>query len=113
MSGRTVEAHGRLGVSAYFDGSLLRLTRTSRAVAGRGQRDIPIGQLSGVEWRDAGWVTDGYIRFVLAGVLAPRLRTGVRTTQVANDEWAIPFRRKHQGDMELLRDAVRAALGQR
>lgn len=108
-----IEATGRLGASALFDGHTVRLTRTMRGMPGRGEREIPIGQLAAVEWKPAGMVTDGFIRFVVAGVVAPRLRFGQQSNQARLDEWAVPFWRKQQPQFEVLRDALRAAIVRR
>lgn len=110
-----IKATGRVGASARFDGHQVALTRSgySRAVTGKGTRVIPVTQIAAVEWKPAGRITDGFIRFVVAGAVARRSRFGSQSNDARFDEWAVPFWRKAQPEFERLRDAVQAAISVR
>lgn len=107
-----IEAKGRVGASVTFDGQWLVLRRSgySRGVTGKGERRIHVTQIGAVEWKPAGRIMDGYVRFVVAGTVAPRSRFGSQSGNARFDEWAVPFWRKSQPAFEQLRDAVEAAI---
>lgn len=106
-----IAAHGRLGASAYFDGVTVRLERRHRWLPSHGEREIPLGQLTAVEWKKPGLVGDGFIRFVVGGTVARRAQPiGFQQLGNAYDEWSVPFTRRQTGEFERLRDAVRAGL---
>jgi hypothetical protein len=109
---RRDSAEGRLGASATFDGHTVTLRRKgySRSVTGKGERSIPVGQIAAVEWKPAGHVMDGFIRFVVPGTIAPRSKFGRQSDGARFDEWAVPFWRKSQGQFQTLRAAVEAAI---
>jgi len=107
-----IEAQGRLGATAAFDGHTVTLNRSgySSAVTGSGERSIPITQITAIEFKAARWPMDGYIRFVIAGVQKPRARFGRQTEDARFDEFAVPFWRKAQPQFEALRNAVQDAM---
>lgn len=106
-----IEARGRLGASAVFDGQVV-VVRRSGAVTGSGELAIPIGQIASIEFKPARLLVDGYIRFVPAGTAKPRARLGRRVEDARFDEYAVPFWKKAQPQFETLRDAVQNAIRQ-
>jgi hypothetical protein len=109
-----IEVNGRVGASATFDGQTLNLRRTgySRGVTGKGERRVHVSQISAVEWKPAGRLIDGFIRFVVAGTVARRSKFGQQSNDARFDEWAVPFWRKNQPEFERLRAAVEDAMAQ-
>lgn len=97
-----------------FDGHTVTLRRSgySSQVTGSGELTIPISQVATVEFKHAGLLMDGYIRFVPAGASKPRARLGRRVEDARFDEYAVPFWRKAQPQFEALRDAVQNAIRQ-
>jgi len=109
-----IEVSGRVGASAAFDGEYVTLRRKgwSRGVSGKGERKVHVSQISAVEWKPAGVVMDGFIRFVVPGTVARRSSFGRQSDDARFDEWAVPFWRKSQPQFEELRRAVEGAVAQ-
>src|SRR5947208_1843783 len=107
-----IEVTGRVGASAAFDGHFVTLRRKgfSRTVVGKGERRIHVSNIVTVEFKPAGLMTDGFIRFVVPGMTPRQSRLGQRSNDARFDEWAVPFWRKQQSEFERLRDAVETAI---
>jgi hypothetical protein len=109
----TVTAASRIA-AVTFDGHTITINRPKSGFVDRGTRTIPIAQVTAVQFKPAGMMTGGYIRFVIPGTLEHRgHRTGALQTDVLKDENAVPFGGKQQAQFEALKDAVENAIAGR
>lgn len=94
-----------------FDGRTVTIKRKgaiSRTVFGPGaQTDLPISQISSIEWRNPSWSRAGHIRFTTAGSQA-----GATATPPNRDVNAVLFSKKEMPAFEKLRMAVQDAISQ-
>jgi len=97
-----------------FDGRALTITRKglSQFNSGRGQAEVslPIGQITGLDWKDANFVTNGFIRFLVNGETPKTLPSLVRMTAASGQDNAVVFKQSSTADFRQLRDAVGAVL---
>lgn len=107
-----IEAQG-YGVRVRFDGQFIVIRRgaVSRAAGGSGQSVIPLAQVEAVDWKPAGWLWNGYIRFRVAGGAELRVVGGV--PMAPSDEFSAVFTIMQRRRFERLRKAVDGALAAR
>lgn len=107
-----MEAHGVNGQVA-FDGMFVTITRkglAARATVGKGEKRIPVRSVAAVQWKPAGFATNGYIQFTVSGGNENRARFGKQTVDAAKDENSVVFSKGHQGEFEALRSAIEAVI---
>ncbi|MEU5417707.1 DUF4429 domain-containing protein [Streptomyces sp. NPDC001407] len=96
-----------------FDGQFVTITRRgfrARVLVGKGEKRIPLHQVSAVQWKPAGPVVNGFVQFSLAGGNERQSAFGTQTRDAARDENSIVFTHKQQPAFDHLRTAVEAAL---
>lgn len=110
----TLQARGTSG-TITFDGVYVTISRTglSRLTVGKGDKRIPVGSISAVQWKPAGALVNGYIQFTIPGGNEQRSRAGSQTFNAAGDENSLVFTRKQAPAFEQIRQAVEAAVAQR
>lgn len=88
------------------DGDWLTITRKGLGRVGhsKGDRRIPLGQITAVQMRPAGPLVNGFIRFTIPG--SPVARGGLENA--GKDENAVIFTRKHQVEFDAVRAQVEA-----
>jgi hypothetical protein len=109
-----VEANGHNG-QIGFDGQFVTITRRgflARASVGKGDTRIHISQIAAVEWKPAGPLVNGFIRFAAAGSVAPKSRSGNRTQAHGRDENSVIFTRQQRDAFEQIRDVIEQAMRQ-
>jgi hypothetical protein len=96
-----------------FDGqtiTILRKGAMARLSVGKGEKHIPLAQLTAVQFKPAGRMVNGFIQFTVGGGNEPRSRFGRQTTDAAHDENSVVFHYAPRKAFEGLRDTVQAAL---
>ncbi len=68
-------------------------------------KEIYLGDIASIQFRDAGLLTHGYIQFTFFGGGGPR----ARLDEAARDGNAIMFRKRQQQDFETIRDLIEDA----
>ena len=110
-----IEAKGKNGV-VRFDGQFVTIAREgmmARLTQGRGEKRIPVGQLSAVQIKPPDGLTNGFIQFSLAGGRESNKMKGGRTMAAAEDENSVIFTKKQEPAFLRLRDAVEQAIANR
>jgi uncharacterized protein DUF4429/putative oligomerization/nucleic acid binding protein len=110
-----IEAKGHNG-QVTFDGEFVTIHRKgglARMSVGKGEKRIPIGSITAVQWKEPGPMVNGYMRFTVMGGVEQRSRFGKQTTDAAKDENAVVVTRKHKDEFLALRDAVEQAIAAR
>lgn len=99
-----------------FDGTFVTIHRRgfmARATTGKGEKRIPVGSVTSVQWKPAGRLVYGFIQFSLAGGIEKQSRFGRQTNDAAHDENSVTFRFGQQTAFQSLRDAIEGAIGAR
>jgi hypothetical protein len=100
---------------AEFDGQYLTIHRRgfrARSIIGKGEKRLHISQISAVQWKPAGAITNGFIQFTIPGGNERRSQFGSQTHDAVRDENSIVFSKKQQPDFEALRAALDVAIAQ-
>lgn len=108
-SERAVGLNGEL----QFDGHFVTITRRggrARTTVGRGEKRIPVGQITAVQWKDGGRLTRGFIEFTLGGANENRSAFGHQASDQMRNENAIVFIREQEPPFRALREAIEAAI---
>lgn len=97
-----------------FDGYTITITRHRSAFnIAKGTRTIPLQHISAVQWKKAGMMSGGYIRFIVAGSPEHRIRTNQALgTDILKDPNAIPFGSGQQAAFEAVKVAIEQGLAQ-
>ena len=106
-------AKGQQGV-VTFDGATVTITTKGffgAATKGRGEKRIPISQITAVQFKPAGRVTQGHIGFTIPGGSEKQSRAMRNNNQAWEDENSMTFLYGANGDFQALRDAVEARMG--
>ena len=109
-----LEVKGHNG-TVRFDGqtiTILRKGAMARLSVGKGEKHIPLAQLTAVQFKPAGLMVNGFIQFTVGGGNEPRSRFGRQTTDAAHDENSVVFHHAQREAFEGLRDTVQAALAE-
>lgn len=108
-----MEIKGHGGTTVVFDGAGVTIKRTgflSRATVGKGEKRLPIGSITAVQWKPAGGMVNGFIQFTVPGGVEKRSSFGRQTTDAAHDENSVVFTKKQMPDFAKLREAVQSAI---
>ena len=109
------EVNGYNG-TAMFDGHFLHITRKgalARGSVGKGNKSIPIGSVTAVQWKEPGAMVNGFIQFSLTGGNELRSKFGKQTINAVGDENSIILRKGKSEEMAELRTAVMEAIRNR
>lgn len=107
-----MEAKGKTG-SIEFDGQYVTMRRDSflaRSTVGKGEKRLHISQIAAVQWKPAGWATNGFIQFTVPGGNERRSRLGNQTSTAVKDENSVVFSKQQQSAFEEVRKALDAAI---
>jgi len=107
-----VEAKGYNG-QVSFDGTFVTITRKGflgRATVGKGDKRIPIGSITAVQWKPPGLMVNGYISFGLAGANEKQAGFGSQTFDAAKDENSVIVRKGKEAPFLALRAAIEEAI---
>lgn len=107
-----IEAVGKAG-QIHFDGQYITITRKgflARSIVGKGEKRLHIAQISGVQWKPAGPLVNGFIQFTLPGGIERRSARGSQTQQALKDENSVVFTKAQQPAFEALRTALDEAI---
>lgn len=110
-----IQASGVNG-QVSFDGSFITITRKgllARATIGKGEKRIPIGSVTAVQWKPPGAMVRGFIQFTVPGGNEGRSHAGRQTSDAAKDENSVLIDRSQREAFERLREAVEQAIAQR
>ncbi|MFC7595769.1 DUF4429 domain-containing protein [Terrabacter sp. GCM10028922] len=110
-----MEVKGHNG-TVDFDGDFVTIRRTgflARASIGKGEKRIPLGSITAVQWKPAGAMMNGFISFTLGGGNETRSRFGSQTVDATKDENSVIFVKKQMPDFEALRNEVEQAIAAR
>jgi hypothetical protein len=108
-------ANGHTG-QVHFDGTYITITRKgflARASVGKGEKRIPLGSVSSVQWKPAGGLVNGFIQFEIPGQGGSRSAFGKQTTDAARDENSVVFTKKQMPEFERLRGVIEQAIAAR
>lgn len=107
-----ISAKGQNG-TVHFDGRFVTIERSgffARTINGKGEKRIPVGSITAVQWKPAGAMVNGYIEFTIEGSSESRSRAGSSTFDAGKSENAVVVTKKQSPAFETLRKAVEAAL---
>jgi len=107
-----ISAKGQNG-QLSFDGQFVTITRKGFlgvTTQGKGEKRIPVGQISAVQFKPAALVTQGFIQFTIPGGAEVKSRFGSQSQQAFQDENSVVFLHKSNADMQTIRDAVEQAI---
>lgn len=109
-----IKASGRNG-QITFDGKMVTITRegfAARATHGRGEKSIPLRQITAVQLKPNGFATVGFIQFTVPGEQSSRTSKGGRTMDASKDENAVLFAKKAEPEFLALKSAVQQAIAE-
>lgn len=107
-----ITANGVNGQVA-FDGQWVTISRKGaigRLTIGKGDKRIPIGSISAVQWKPPTALVRGFIQFTVPGGNERRSQFGRQTTDAAKDENSVLVSKSHLEEFEALRGAIEAAI---
>jgi hypothetical protein len=111
----TLEVKGHTG-TVRFDGEAITIVRKgflARASVGKGEKQVPLANVTAVQFKPAGPLVNGFIQFTMPGGNEGQSAFGRQTTDAARDENSVVFTYKQRKQFEHLRDVVQAALAAR
>ncbi|WP_214404161.1 DUF4429 domain-containing protein [Pseudonocardia lacus] len=107
-----LQVRGHNGTVTY-DGKFVTITRTgflARTTIGKGEKRIPLRQITAVQLKPAGFAVNGFIQFSLGGGREARSQFGRQTTDAVKDENSVIFTRQQQAAFDELRSAIEHGL---
>lgn len=107
-----IEARGYNG-QVEFDGRTVTIKREgflARASQGRSEKSLALRQISAVQFKPAGVLSNGFIQFTIPGEISESVHKGGRAIDAAGDENAVLFTRKQSSAFASLRDLIRQTL---
>ncbi len=110
-----IEAKGT-NASVTFDGNFVTIKRNSllgRMTIGKGDKRIPVGSISAVQWKPAGIMMNGFIEFSISGGNEAKSKLGSSTLDAAKNENAAVFTKKQMPDFERVRAEIEANIAHR
>jgi Domain of unknown function (DUF4429)/Short C-terminal domain len=112
---QVLEAKGQNG-TVIFDGNMVVLRRTgfvARSTVGKGEKQIPIANITAIQYKAATVLFRGYIQFTLAGGVEARSRVGKAVSDAMQDENSVVFLSARNPDFERIRDAIQQTMAAR
>ena len=99
--------------TVVFDGATVTIKRTgglARMTVGKGEKDIPIGAITSVQYKPPGGLIRGYIEFTVPGGNESKAAFGRQTTAAAKNENAVLVDSRNSGQFLAIRDAIQTAI---
>lgn len=95
-----------------FDGVMVSITRTGlgRLGIGKGTKRIPVRQITAVQWKEPGFLVNGFIQFTIGGGIERRSQFGRQTVDAAEDENSVVFDRHRKAAFQAIREAIERAM---
>ena len=109
-----LQAKGQNG-TIVVDEHYVTIKRTgfvARTTVGKGEKRIPLGSITAVQWKKAGIVV-GFIQFTIPGGNEVRSRVGSQSWDAGKDENSVTFTVKQQSAFEQIRAGVEASIAER
>ncbi|MCD2191001.1 DUF4429 domain-containing protein [Actinomycetospora soli] len=106
--GEFVEVKGVNG-TVIVDSGFVTIARKgflARAGVGKGEKRIPLRQITAVQFKPAGMVVNGFIQFSLGGGNERQSRLGSQSWDAASDENSVMFTKQQQPQFEQLRSSI-------
>lgn len=110
-----ITAKGHNG-TVTFDGVFVTINRTglnARMSVGKGEKRIPISQVTATQWKEPGLMVNGYLSFTLPGGHEAQSRAGSATFDATRDENAVIVTRGQRKDFHALRAEIDQAIVER
>jgi hypothetical protein len=107
-----IECKGING-TVEFDGSFVTIKRTgalARMTVGKGEKRIPLSQITAVQWKQPSQLIRGFISFTIAGGIENKRGFGKQTVAAAKDENAVVVGHTQVTEFLELRSAIEAAI---
>ena len=105
-----IEASSR-AASITFDGHTVTIHRGRGGYHPAGSRAIPIGQISGIQFKPSAPLTAGWIKFLIPGTAERTRRPGAMIREDAlRDPNTVPFYRKNQAAFVELKETLERAI---
>jgi hypothetical protein len=107
-----VEIKGVNG-TVLLDGGFVTIQRKgflARSGIGKGEKRIPLRQITAVQFKPAGAMVNGFVQFSLGGGAERRSAFGRQSLDAASDENSVMFTKKQQPQFEQLRAAIEQAI---
>lgn len=115
ISGELIVAKGHNG-TVTFDGDFVTISRTgalARLTIGKGDKRIPVGSITAVQWKPPGALMNGFISFTLGGGNEKRSAFGSQTSSASHDENSVIVTKKQGAEFEALRSRVESVIADR
>ncbi len=96
-----------------FDGQFVTIKREgalARMSQGRGEKRIAVRQITAVQMKPPGVMTNGFIQFTIGGGVERQAAKGSRTINAASDENSVIFKKSQQADFEAVRAEIEQAI---
>jgi hypothetical protein len=105
-----IEASSR-AASITFDGHTVTIHRTRGGYHPVGSRAIPIGQISGIQFKPSALLTAGWIKFLVPGTTERVRKPGAMVREDAlRDPNVVPFYSRNQDAFVELKEALERAI---
>ena len=96
-----------------FDGKTVTIKRegiAARVTHGRGDKVLPLRQISAIQLKPVSVLTTGFIQFTVPGEYSRGRGKGTRTISAARDENSVLFLKDQEPAFTALRNAIQTAL---
>lgn len=110
-----IQVKGHNG-TVRFDGQTVTILRKgfiARSTVGAGEKHIPLGQISAVQWKPFSLMGWGFIQFTIPGGNEVRSRFGSQSRDAGRDENTVQFGGSAENEFAMLRDAINYAVNLR
>lgn len=104
--------NGQISVDDDFV-TLHRMGFVARLNVGKGEKRLPLSTITGVQWKPAGVIMDGFLQFSVPGGNEQRSALGSQTASARQDENSVTFRKAQQGQFEAVRAFIESAIARR
>ncbi len=110
-----MEFRGHTGAIQLNDDfvTIIRKGFLARASVGKGEKRIPISQITAIQLNPSGPLVNGFIQFSVGGGNESRSRFGHQTIDAGRDENSVVFHHMQRKQFEKLRAAVEKAIADR
>ena len=101
--------------TVVVDGGFVTIQRKgflARSGVGKGEKRIPLRQITAVQFKPAGAMISGFIQFSLGGGTERRSAFGRQSFDAASDENSVMFTKKQQPEFEELRAAIEQGIAE-
>lgn len=107
-----MSARGQNG-TVTFDGAFVTISRTgalARMTIGKGEKRLPIGSITAVQWKKPGALVNGFIAFTVPGGIERQSKFGTQTRSAGHDENSVIVTKRQGPAFEALRAAIESGI---